>query len=306
MKRLIRSSLYRYVKDVFFYIGILLCFGWGIYGGYQARRGGIQIGELNVLLCIIVAMLSLCIGRKHMDGGFRNMAVKGYDKGSVFLCEFLLGLFASSAMILAFFGGCALVAHRAVFSYFPHELAWKGALGVFLALLFACAVAILLCCLISRRALAVLLNVALVLLLWSAGEGLCTTLQCKEFYPPIGLVQLEQNSDFTDEEKMRIVESAKARGIDLAAGEKILIPNPGYVRGVKRTAYEWLSDVCPPAQLVRYDALIGPYFDVYNHWRLGLDATEIQFLNFSPLYTLGAITALGMVGFFTFRRRDLK
>lgn len=306
MRRILRAGLYRCGKDVFLYAGILLPFGWGLYCGRQAERGGIHAGDLNVLLCIMVALLSLSIGRKHAEGGFRNMLIKGYGKGRIFLCEFLLGLVAASLMILAFFGGCGLMAHETVFSYFPRALAWRSAVGIFLSLLFVCAVTILLCCLISRRALTVLLNMALVFALWSAGEELYHDLQRKEFYPPIGLLQLEQSSDFTDEEKTLIIESAKARGIDLAAGEKILIPNPDYVHGTRRAVYRWLSDVYPCAQLVRYEKLIGPYFDPRNHWRLGLDDAELRFLTLSPLYTLACIAALGTVGFFAFRRRELK
>ena len=338
MKHLVRAALYRCIKDIFLYVGLFLCLGWGFYAGHQATRGGIAIGELNVLLCIIVATLSLCIGRKHADGAFRNFVIKGWAKGHVFLCEFLLGLIASSAMIFAFFGGCTVFGYRAVFSYFPHELAWKGALGVFLVLLFVCAVAISLSCLISRRVLAVLLNLTLVFTLWSVGEMIDTDLRQEKLRAPITLTQLEWGSDightpeeieailssakaqgleldpeafrthesFTQKEIAAIKESAKAQGIDLEAGEAIVIPNPHYVNGVRRTLYEWLMRITPMGQLIRYDALIGPYFDPYNHWRLHIDDSEQALLDLSPFYTLGWILTVGVAGFFAFRRRELK
>ena len=338
MKCLIRNGLYRYVKDLFLYIGLLLSLGWGIWCGQQAARGGIDVGELNALLCIIVSVLSLCIGRKHAEGGFRNMLIKGHGKGSIFLCELALGVTAASAMILAFFGGVAVRGYRTTFYYFPRELCLKGAIGIFLALLFVCAVAIVVCCFVSRRVVTVLLNVALVFALWGVGDSISLDLKREKFRAPITLANLEWGSDightpeeieailasaksqgleldprqfashasFTAEEIAAIKESAKAQGIDLEAGEAIILPDPNYVGGTRRVVYEWLLKVTPMGQLVQYDALIGPYFDPYNHWRLGIDDAERALLDRSPLYALGCTFAVGAAGFFLFRRRDLK
>lgn len=338
MKCLIRNGLYRYVKDLFLYIGLLLSFGWGIWCGQQAARSSIRVGELNVLLCIIVSVLSLCIGRKHAEGGFRNMLIKGHGKGSIFLCELALGVTTAAAMILAFFGGVAVRGHRTVFRYFPRELCVKGTIGIFLALLFVCAVAIVVCCLVSRRVLTVLLNVALVFALWGVGDGIAVDLKREEFRAPITLATLEWGNDightpeeieailasakaqgllldprqfathasFTAEEIAAIKESAKAQGIDLEAGEAIILPDPNYVGGTRRAVYEWLLKVTPMGQLTQYDALIGPYFDVYNHWRLGIDGAERALLDHSPFYALGCTLAVGAAGFFLFRRRELK
>lgn len=338
MKHLIRSGLHRYVKDIFLYIGLLLSFGWGIYSGYQAGRGGIRAGELNALLCIVVAILSLCIGRKHAEGGFRNMLIKGYGKERIFLCELVLGLTAASAMILVFFCGVAVRGHRTAFRYFPRELCIKGTIGIFLALLFICAIAIVVCCLVSRRVVTVLLNAALVFALWGVGDSISVDLKRQEFRAPITLEalewgshightpeeidaiiasakaqgleldprQFESHASFTPKEIAAIKESAKAQGIDLEAGEAILLPDPNYVGGARRTVYEWILKITPMGQLTQYDTLIGPYFDIYNHWRLEIDEPERALLDHSPFYTLGCTLAVGVAGFFLFRRREFK
>lgn len=237
---------------------------------------GLDYSIDNVFFCYVLfiavfipIVCTLFVGVEHSDGTIRNKLIVGHSKESVYLSN--LVLCSTASLIICTFavapGLCVGLPLLGGFVMGPVR-AVLFILGVYALALVWAALSTLLAMLVSRRAIAIVAAVLVVLALMLAG------------------VYLEG----------RLAAPPTLQGYVLSASGELVpaepSPNPHYLQeGPVRSAFEFLCDFTPGGQTLQHIQFAGR---TANHPELLIAYDSLIF---------AAVTAAGVL---LFRRKDLK
>lgn len=241
----------------------------GVRYGYHSSLDSVFITYVLFIAVFIPLVCTLFVGVEHADGTIRNKLIVGHSKESVYLSNLILCCVASLIICtfavapglcagLPLLGGFAMGTTRAVLFF----------LAVYTLALVWAALSNLLAMLVSRRAIAIVTVVLVVLALVLIGVYLEGRLEA----PPT------------------------LQGYELSASGELVLseprPNPQYLpEGPVRGAFQFLCDFTPGGQTLQHIQFAGRAAD-----RPGLLMAYDGFV-------FAAATAAGVL---LFRRKDLK
>lgn len=208
---------------------------------------------------------ALFVGAEYSDGAIRSKLAVGHSRGTVYLSNLLLCATAGILLCLAYITAVLAVGFPllgAMHTPLPAVLWYTFCAIVMTSALAALFTMIAMLC--QSRAVTAVACITLAYFLLFLGIYLNTRLSEPEIYPEQQYVQDGQI----------VTEVAR--------------PNPSYVRGAKRTVYQFLYDL-PGCQTVQLAATI----DAGTPPRL-------------PLYSLATVFLSTTAGILLFRRKDLK
>ncbi len=276
MSRLLTVHFSRMWKNKLFWGEMLFMFVLGIFcviTVYRARLEGIQtgldaalqgypmmIGFLSALFCGVFG------GTEYSDGTIRNKLIAGHTRWS----DYLSSLIVHSAQILL-----------CLFSFLLADLA----LGLPLLGGFV----------IDKRILLMLAGSIVTMLAFSAiftlismlcqnkttGVCICLILFCVMFFMAMDIAQRLEEPEFY-EGYTYMTDAGVTEHEDAQ-------PNPNYLTGTKREAYEFLQDFLPCNQMYQYTMMHSE-----------IDTRRLM------LYSLSIIIVVTAAGIFVFRKKDVK
>lgn len=276
MSRLLTVHFSRMWKNKLFWGEMLFMFVLGIFcviTVYRARLEGSQmgldatlqgypmmIGFLSALFCGVFG------GTEYSDGTIRNKLIAGHTRWS----DYLSSLIVHSAQILL-----------CLFSFLLADLA----LGLPLLGGFV----------IDERILLMLAGSIVTMLAFSAiftlismlcqnkttGVCICLILFCVMFFMAMDIAQRLEEPEFY-EGYTYMTDAGVTEHEDAQ-------PNPNYLTGTKREAYEFLQDFLPCNQMYQYTMMHSE-----------IDTRRLM------LYSLSIIIVVTAAGIFVFRKKDVK
>lgn len=277
MTKLLRSHFARLRHSKIFWLGMIFMFGIAIFAVLNQYFTGLDYGVTpkldNFILgyALIIGLVapvfsSLFLGSEYSDGTMRNKLVVGHSRTAIYFSSLLVTITATLAMCLAFIlATCAVGIPLLGGIHTPLPAFMAMLLGSLVMACAECAILTAIAMLISNKALiaiaSILCMLALILMAAFVEEGL----QQPEFHSNVmimtdGVVQVPDD----------------------------LVPNPAYLTGWKRTAYEYAFDILPTGQALQYSGMWAEHL-----WQM-------------PLYSLAFIILSTGLGLFFFRRKDLK
>lgn len=277
MRKLLNAGFARLWKSKIFWGGALLISGTivaAMLSNYRQRyyydftytSDTFIPGCFMFIGCFLAVFAALFLGTEYSDGTIRNKLITGHSRDSIYLSSLLLSI---AAALLA----CAvslLITLAVGIPLFgmpvnPGAVLLKTGLGILLVFSYA-ALFTMLAMLIHNKSLLAAIAILFFFLLLFAAVSVSAKLDAPEY-----------------------ITGNYSMSIDGQIQPEDPYPNPDYLRGGKRTAYEFLQDFLPTGQSL----LIG---------QVDAPPRPLQ-MAFCSLF-LFLITTLG--GIFAFRRKDLK
>ena len=213
---------------------------------------------------LLSIFMPLFFGAEYSDGAIRNKMASGHGRVSIYLANFLTGFAVALAysavyMLASAAVGIPLIGWLTV----DTTVILLCVLGAVVMTAAYCAIFTLITMLCSRKAAAAVLSMLTVLLLFAAAISVDGRLNAP---PEISKYSLSVNGEIEDH----------------------LEPNPQYLEGAARAAYEFVFDLLPTGQSNQY--------------------ANLTFARPGRMMALSAaLTALFTgTGIFLFRRKDLK
>ncbi len=299
MIKLMSAGFRRYTQSTLFWICAALSFATGLYGG-SLYEFDAYLYLLPLLICAV--LISLSIGREFSSGIFRNKIAAGHTKGKIFLSEAILSLAVATLMDLLHTLGIFLLAHE-VIQYVDWKLLVWIRLCVWLTTLAFSAVFVFVSCTVSKRAVASIINILLVVFLYIVGFDTVEALREPEF---------NESIHFNINE----------------AGEHVPVvernPNPKYVGDPLRTVMKATEYVSPFGQYFRCHAVFSPmlnlhfitednkpygtdrYEDFIESGRYTPPAEEVQAIRSLPCCQIGLMLILLGGGYVIFCKKDFR
>lgn len=281
MMKLLRAGYRRYFRNILFWIALSASVVVGVASGARLKESA-MLDDMYVIFgfLIFAAFTSLIIGREFSDGGFRNKITSGYTKGKVFFSEYTLALSACLIFTLVAAGIVTLMNPSAYGNILP-KLLFKSIIGYLLLIVSMVTMIFVVSILISRKAVAAVLALLLVIGLYSATYEITLALNRPEFQRE--MVQREDGM------------------WELTGGTE---KNPNYVDSPMRENLTFIVNVIPSGQVIQYNKWVAPLFDPLNI-RI-LVGEEEHLLNTMPFYSLGTTIVLLAGAYIIFRKKDLK
>ncbi len=304
MTKLLRAGFRRYFRSILFWICLCLSIGIGLFIGYNSRKNT-SFEPFNYMLPIIISavLVSLGIGREFSDGIFRCKIAAGYSKGQIFLSETVISL-SITFIFQLFTSVCFAIFNLDVFKEINIKILAFIWIGVILTTITFTAFFVFISCSVSKKAIASIINILLVISICYSGFELAESLGQPEYHQG---VTFEYNEE---------------------TGERVPIftedPNPKYIGGELRTVLETVADISPYGQFLNYRKVFDPMlqlcfvydgnvafddhrFDEYIiSGSYTPDQEDLQALTWLPLYQLSVIALLLGGGYFIFRKKDFK
>jgi len=256
------EMLFMFVLGIFCVITVYRARLEGIQTGLDAALQGypMMIGFLSALFCGVFG------GTEYSDGTIRNKLIAGHTRWS----DYLSSLIVHSAQILL-----------CLFSFLLADLA----LGLPLLGGFV----------IDKRILLMLAGSIVTMLAFSAiftlismlcqnkttGVCICLILFCVMFFMAMDIAQRLEEPEFY-EGYTYMTDAGVTEHEDAQ-------PNPNYLTGTKREAYEFLQDFLPCNQMYQYTMMHSE-----------IDTRRLM------LYSLSIIIVVTAAGIFVFRKKDVK
>ena len=315
MTKLLRACLRRYTHNLIFWIATVLTLGIGISIAYSARMTYYDDAMVITQMVIHAIMVSWVVGKEFREGIFRNKVIIGHSKRNIFLAELLSGVGIS--FILYFL--CAtifLVFNSYEIPLLPASLIVKIFVDYILLNMCLTAIFVIISCIFSHQATIAIVNIVFVLLMVVGSQRLYGDLSQPQYYEHYETV----NSEWIDENGNIRYKQEKIEG------SEYLVENPTYVGGIKRDIYEMVYNLSPYGHIIEF-----VYFNMdwhgYDYFRnvlahemgmTGEDAwemiisdnviTEETLANFTTnlLYSCVLLVATSVVGYFGFRKKELK
>lgn len=282
MANLLSAGFLRLWRSRSFWVCLAVMAGVGVFeavAGWRAMMGFRSFGASDAMVSLdsryfIFPFLSgillspfcaLFVGAEYSDGTIRSKLAVGHTRGTVYLSNLLLCATAGILLCLAYITAVLAVGFPllgAIHTPLPAVLWYTFCAIVMTSALAALFTMIAMLC--QNRAVAAVTCISLAYFLLFLGIYLNARLSEPEIYPEQQYVQDGQI----------VTEAAR--------------PNPNYVRGAKRTVYQFLYDL-PGCQTVQLAATIG----TETPPRL-------------PLYSLAAVFLSTTAGILLFRKKDLR
>lgn len=276
MTKLLSANLLRLRKNILFWALLAVSFMFGLFTVYAKLSDRmryhevIQIDSILFFYCMVIGLLSavfvsLFFGAEYSDGAIRNKITVGHGRVQVYLVNlltaYLVTLLATAAVLLAVLGlGLPTIGWFTL----PIPALLLNFLGTLVMEAAFCALFTFVSMNCSKKAASAVVCVLLFFGLMVASAYVKGRLDAPEYI---------SNYEFSI-------------GGEIQPSEPE--PNPAYLRGAEREAYEFVYDLLPTGQASQYTA-----FEVQNPVRLAVCSAVLAAL----------FTAAGAA---LFRRKDLK
>lgn len=306
MTKLLHAGVRRYLHSVIFWLGILATVVVALICSYNTYMWYLDDFYIMIEFIVFAVVISWLIGREHAEGSFRNKIIVGHTKGEVFLSELVLAEGAAIAMFLVY--AVVFIAFNSyTFGVLPTSILVWMFVDVLLVNMFFAAMVTVVACLINNRFIALVVSVILVVAVAFFSNQLINLLR-----------QPEYNVEY-DYEKVEITDDDGNVYIsfDAIPDSRRLVENPYYIGGAPRQvliAVEHLSPYCHICEYysMAYSWFGYGYFSEYSdEWRYHLSSdmpTEDDIRNtaINSIYTIAVLAAVCALGYFCFRKKELK
>lgn len=276
MTKLLSANFLRLRKSVLFWGILALSFGFGLFTvytqlsdklkyGLEVRLDSVLFFYAMVIGLVCAVFISLFFGTEYSDGAIRNKMIVGQSRLEVYLANLLTGylvaLLSTAAFLLAVFGlGVPTLGSPAI----PVPAFLLNLLGTLVMEAAFCALFTFVTMNCAKKAASAVACILLFFAMMVASTYVYGRLDAPEFIT----------------------------GYELSVGgeivESIPEPNPRYLRGGSRAAYEFASDLLPTGQASQYTMM-----EVSHPVRAAVCAAALT----------AVFTAAGAA---LFRRKDLK
>ena len=276
MTKLLSANFLRLRKSVLFWGTLALSFAFGLFTVYTRLSDKLHYGievQLDSILffyamvigLVSAVFISLFFGTEYSDGSIRNKVVVGQSRLAVYFANLLTGyvvtLLSTAAYLLAVFGlGVPTLGSPTL----PAQAFLLNLLGTLAMEAAFCAIFTFVTMNCAKKAVSAVACILLFFALTVASTYVKSRLDANEFI--VGYY-LSVNGQVTEAD---------------------MEPNPMYLRGAERAAYEFVYDLLPTGQASQYTMM-----EAQRPARLALCAAAV-----CAMFT-GAGAAL-------FRRKDLK
>ena len=316
MAKLLRAGIHRYLHSIIFWLALIVTAVMAYFCATDAR--GYAIDDMYPIIGFVINAIFIIMltAREYSDGGFRNKVINGHTKGSIFISELILGVVAVLLLCVIFFT-IFFVINGYIFTVFPTGLILKMFFDCILANLAFAAIMITICCLISNKIVAVIINFLLILAMVFGSSIIQLKLNQPKFF---------EEYDTVTEEK--IDENGKIHYFEhKVEGSERLKDNPAYVGGLKRTVFEAIDNLSPCSHISDYMNFTYSWFGYdFDHiwvengvqhtqtWEdianqiVAEEISEDDHKNVENNLLYSAILLLGVsvIGFIGFRKKELK
>ena len=277
MNRLLSANFARLKKDKAFWLGMALMFVFGIFlvvNGYLvAKKDGYEVPldnflfvHMQVIGVLSAVFCSLFVGTEYSDGTIRNKLVIGHNRSAIYFSNFIVCTAAGLLMSLSYTVAVSAVGipllggpRSEMENIFLYSLA-AGMMVLAISAVFT-----LLSMSNQNKAVVAIISVIGIFLLLFAAIDIFSKLNEPEIW---------DEYVYMDPSGQLVTGAAE--------------PNPNYLRGWKRSAYEFLYDFLPTGQAFQIARMNAKSF-----WLL-------------PLYSLLVTVASTLGGLFIFHKKDLK
>ncbi len=315
MTRLLRACMRRYTHNAIFWIATLLTLGIAVIVSFSARRTFYDDAMVITQMVIHAVMISWVVGKEFKEGIFRNKAIVGHSKGTIFLAE-LLSAVGIAFVIYLLYAGIFVAVNFYEVPLLPASLIAKIFIDYVLLNMCLAAIFVTISCLFSNQALIAIVNIIFVLLMVVGSQ---------RFYGELSQPQyLERyetmNSEWIDENGNIRYKEVKIEG------SEYLVDNPTYVGGIKRDIYETLYNLSPYGHVIEfvyfnmdwhgYDYFMDT-FAVQNGmtgeeaWEMVISDNEIteetlEMFDTNLVYSLVLLVLVSSIGYIGFWKKELK
>lgn len=280
MRKLLAANFSRLWKDKVFWAGMIGMLVWGVILAYNKYNEALTfhirstpdsiVFLYNILIGVLSAVFcSLFIGTEYSDGTIRNKLIVGHKRKAIYLANLIVCSAASVLMCISFLAASCTMGTLLLGKFQMTFGAMVICTEISLIMVIACAaIFTMISMLIQNRAYASVVCILGIgaLLIWAT--FIHAKLDAPEFYPAY--------SFSTDGEGGGVAE------------DDMQIPNPDFLRGDKRKAYEFLLDFLPTGQAIQIASQSGA-----GKWQ-------------QPVYSLVILTAAAGAGMTAFERKDIK
>ncbi len=276
MNKLLSANFARMKKNKVFLILMILLFAMGVnspiknYIKNLSTDYKVSLDQIYFNYAILIGILtsvlsSLYIGTEYSDGTIRNKLVLGFSRRTIYLTNFIVCAAAGILMSFTFLITVSILGIP-LLGFFQTDF------KVILCYVFASIMMILaftsiftlISMMIQNKTTAAVINILGVFALFVLASYLHSCLTNPEFYPEFIM---------TD---------------SLGNVKEQLVANPGYLRGTKRTIYQFLIDFVPTGQSIL------------------IETRSAVHLLLMPLYSLLITITVTITGVFLFNKKDIK
>lgn len=239
MNNLLSANFLRLKKDKFFWLTIIVMFGWGLFAAgmqiynanhykmdYEITMDSILFGYCWVAGVVCAVFSSMYIGSDYSDGTVRNKLIVGHKRSSIYLSNLIT---VSTVMVLSCF--IFLVSVSALGFPFIKEITMD----------FKTAVLLILCSIPMIIAYSAIFTAISMTNQNKAVVAIISIILAFGLFFAAGVIR-----------GMLEAEPTITTGFEITAnGELIMgesVPNPRYLTGMKRRLFEFLYDFLPSGQ----------------------------------------------------------
>ncbi len=301
MSKLLRAGYYRYTHSLLFWICIMCCAVTGVLLGRWSSVTGFEVNFYFYPLLINASLISLMLGREFSDGMFRPKIAAGHSKGAIFLSEAILAL-GVTVLVYTIHFVLIFCQNLKVLGYVDIKIFPFISAGVLLTTLSFTCIFVFVSCLISRKTVAAIINVLLIMALFLADSTLTDKLNEPRYL-----------------EYMQGVENEQGETVWTTFSE----PNAKYIDEPMRSVLETADEILPFGQFTSYCEVFRPIFllpyitetnrpagtNLYDEFlQTGIYAPweQIRQLMPLPLYQLGLMATLLGLGCIIFSKKDFR
>ena len=280
MIKLLRAGFRRVFKSVIFWLGLCASFLLGVIAALNTRSCE-YLDDVYIMpfFVIIATVISLLIGTEHSDGALRNKIAVGHSRSTVYFADLIVLIAFSLLASLVYLGvfSILMIGHTGTF---PTYALGASAVGFVLIALSYTVILVSVSMMISQRAVNAVICILLVLATVFVIYAIDDALGHSQF---IEIVTNVNNGNF----------------------ETIKEENPRYIGGVKREILQSIEWFIPYGSMTEYMKIINPCFWEYNIV-LNLTPEKESHLKILPLYSVVSLITAGTLGWYFFRKKELK
>lgn len=241
MTKLLRACVRRYTHNTIFWIATILTIGIAVIVSFSARSTFYDDAMVIAQMVIHAIMISWVVGKEFKEGIFRNKAIVGHSKGSIFLSELISGVGIAFVLYLVYAIIFVVVNFYEV-PLLPASLIVNIFIDYVLLNMCLAAIFVTVSCLLSHQATIAIVNIIFVLLMVVGSQRLYGDLSQPQYYERYET----QNSEWIDEDGNIRYKEEKIEG------SEYLVDNPTYVSGIKRDIYETVYNLSPYGHIIEF------------------------------------------------------
>ena len=310
MSKLIRAGLRRYVHSHIFLRAVAVTALIAAFCGYEARKYSFEDFYVMIFLVACAVLISWLVGREHEEG-FRNKVISGHTKGSIYFSELLMGV-VGSVILYTLFALIFLGVNSYIIGHAPICVAIKLFLCGMMACACSTALVVTVSCMISHRAIVGLVSVLLIFALLFMSQTILSLLSKPEYFEEYDYEYTQK----TDEEGKVFIE------MSVIEGSMHLVENPNYVKSPLRDILNAVCRISPFTAIREAGAVTYDWFGYdmqvssngahashliwENEADFSVTKEEQNSLNAALVFSSIELIAIGCIGYFLFRKKELK